>query len=58
MLKEQFDVAAAETRIRSQELVDAARALLVDGENAADIAQRLGISDPSKVNRAAASLEK
>lgn len=58
MLKEQFDVAAAETRIRSQELVDAARALLVDGESAVDIAQRLGVSDPSKINRAAASVEK
>lgn len=58
MLKEQFEVAVAETRIRSEELVDAARALLVDGESAVEIARRLGISDPSKINRAAASVEK
>lgn len=58
MLKEQFEVAASESRIRSEELLEAARALLVDGENAANIAQRLGISDPSKINRAAASIEK
>jgi hypothetical protein len=32
MLKEQFEIAAAETRIRTPELIDAARLLLVEKE--------------------------
>lgn len=58
MLKEQFDTAAAETRIRTPELIDAARALLVDKESAATIAKRLGLNDTSAIHRAAASVEK
>lgn len=58
MLKEQFDTAVAETRIRTPELVEGARALLVDKENVSTIAERLGISDGTKINRAAQSIEK
>jgi hypothetical protein len=40
MLREQFNAAAAETRICTSELVEAARALLVDRENVSSIAER------------------
>lgn len=58
MLKEQFDLAAAETKIRKPELIEAARAKLVDNENVTEIAGRMGISDYTLITRAAASIEK
>jgi hypothetical protein len=58
MLKEQFELAAAETRIRTPELVDAACATLVYKENVSVVAARFGISDHTKIHRAAASIEK
>jgi hypothetical protein len=56
MLKEQFDIAAAEMRIRTPELVEAARLLLVDKESASDLAERFGI-ETSKIYRAAKRIE-
>jgi hypothetical protein len=56
MLKEQFEIAAAETRIRTPELIDAARLLLVEKESAADLAIRFGV-ETSKIYRAAKSIE-
>lgn len=56
MLKEQFEIAVAETRIRTPELVEAARLLLVEKESASDLAARFGI-ETSKIYRAAKSIE-
>lgn len=56
MLKEQFETAAAETRIRTPELVEAARCLLVNKEDASDLAIRFGV-DTSKIYRAAKTIE-
>lgn len=58
MLKEQFDIAAAETRIRSPQLIEAARAVLVDKERVPAVAKRLGISEGPAIHRAIASIEK
>jgi hypothetical protein len=56
MLKEQFDIAAPETRIRTPELIEAARLLLVEKENAAELAARFGM-ETSKIYRAAKTIE-
>lgn len=56
MLKEQFEIAAAETRIRTPELVEAARLLLVDKVSASDLAVRFGM-ETSKIYRAAKTIE-
>jgi hypothetical protein len=56
MLKEQFEAAVAETRIRTPELVEAARRLLIDKESATDLAGRFDI-ETSKIYRAAKTVE-
>ena len=58
MLKEQFDLAVAETKIATPELIEAAFEKLVNNKSPAELAERLGIANYRMINRAAASIEK
>lgn len=55
MLPEQFELACAATQIRTPELIEACRAVLVDDAAAPDIAKKLNI-DVSSIYRAIASI--
>jgi len=57
MLREHFEIALAETRIRKPELIEAVRALIVDGESAPDVAARLGLKDTSPIYKAVATIK-
>lgn len=57
MLREHFETALAETHIRKPELIEAARALIVDGESAPDVAARLGLKDTSPIYKAVATIK-
>jgi len=57
MLKEQFEIALGATRIRKPELIEAARALIVDGEAAPAVAARLGLKDTSPIYKAATTIQ-
>jgi DNA-directed RNA polymerase specialized sigma24 family protein len=56
MLQEQFQIAMDATQIRTPELIEACRAVLVDQLPAAEVAQKHGI-DPSSVYRAIATVK-
>jgi len=56
MLKEQFDVAAEATRIRKPLLLDAARAVMVDGMSVGEVAEKFNLR-PSHLYKAIASVE-
>ncbi|MDY6949668.1 MAG: hypothetical protein SXG53_28660 [Pseudomonadota bacterium] len=56
MLQEQFQIAMDATQIRTPELIDACREVLVDGLPAAEVAQKHKI-DPSSVYRAIATVK-
>ena len=58
MLKEQFDVAVAQTRIRKPQLIDAACAVIVNGEGAPEVALRLGLPDTSQIYKTVASIQR
>jgi hypothetical protein len=58
MLKEQFETAVAETRIRTSELIEAARAVLVNRLDVPEAAKQFGIADGSKIHRACSIIEK
>jgi len=58
MLKEQFEIAANQTRIRTPNLIEAARAVLVDKESAAEVAARLGIAEVSHIYKATQSIQR
>jgi len=56
MLPEQFEIAVNATQIRKPELIEACRAMFVDGVAATEIAKKLGI-EVSNVYRAAGTIE-
>lgn len=58
MLKEQFDVAVAGTRIRKPQLIEAACAVIVNGEGAPEVAMRLGLPDTSQIYKTVASIQR
>jgi hypothetical protein len=57
MLPEQFEVALKATQIRKPELIEACKAVLVDGASGPEIAKKLNI-DHSNVYRATSSIKK
>lgn len=52
MLPEQFEIAVSATQIRTPELIEACKAVLVEGVAAKEIAKKLKIDDVSNVYRA------
>lgn len=58
MLKEQFEIAAAETRIRTPNLLNAARAVLVDKALVSEVAEQYGLRDTSPIYRAVGTIER
>ena len=52
MLLEQFEIAVSATQIRKPELIEACKAVLVEGAVAKEIAEKLKIDDVSNVYRA------
>src|SRR5688500_13589158 len=56
MLKEQFDTAVEATQIRNPRLIEACRAVLVDGRVATDVVATYGLQSPN-VYRAIATIK-
>lgn len=57
MLPEQFELAVNATQIRTPELIEACRAVLVDGAVAKEVAEKLEIEDVSNVYRALSTIK-
>lgn len=56
MLSEQFQIAVSATKIRRPELIEACKAVLVDGQVATDVAAKYSI-DPAHVYRALTTIK-